>query len=295
MSVAVVSHTPVDQIENKGISVISVGGPTSYCGLTAKEFNFKVKLITKIGLDFPEDFKKLLAEKGLTISSNCISTSNPTTRFKLVLKDHERDLFLLARCDDITVEDIELDTDACIVSPIINEVRSDALAKISQQTGFIFLDPQGFVRKVRRNNSCYIGRTEMDVDRTCIKAIKVDEEEAFALTGVNGIDALKKLEIETAILTSKNKTTMLHKDHVYEITTEFIEARDSTGIGDIFAAAYTCGFVKNNDARWALCFGVAAAVTALKTNATGISKIPSRRDVEGYASILHDSLKSMSV
>ena len=295
VSVAVVSHTPIDQIENKGMSVTSVGGPTSYCGLTAKEFGFKVKLVTKIGLDFPEDFKKLLDEKGLTISSNCISANSPSTRFKLVLKDHERDLFLLERCDDITAEDIELDTDACIVSPIINEVRPDALAKISQQAGFIFLDPQGFVRKVRNDGSCYIGRTEMNVDRSSINAIKVDEEEAFALTGTNGIDALKKLEIETAILTSKNKTTMLHKERVYEITTEFVEAQDSTGIGDIFAAAYTCTFVKNSDARWALCFGVAAAVTALKTNAMGISKIPARKDIEGYASILHDSIKSISV
>jgi len=295
VSVAVVSHTPVDQIESKVISVTSVGGPTSYCGLTAKEFDFKVKLITKIGLDFPEDFKKLLDKKGLTISSNCISTNSPSTRFKLVLKDHERDLFLLARCADITAEDIELDADACVVSPVINEIHTDALAKISHQTGFIFLDPQGFVRKVRNDGSCYIGRTEMNLNRSGINVIKVSEEEAFALTGVTGIDALKKLEIETAILTSRNKTTMLHKGHVYEITTEIIEARDSTGVGDIFAGAYTCAFVKNNDAEWALCFGIAAAVTALKTNTTGISKIPSRKDVEGYASILHDSMKSASV
>ena len=138
-------------------------------------------------------------------------------------------------------------------------------------------------------------RSEMNVNRSSVNVIKVDEEEAFALTGVNGIDALKKLEIETAILTSRNKTTMLHKEHIYEIKTEFIEAQDSTGIGDIFAGAYTCTFVKNNDVKWALSFGVAAAVTALKTNAMGISKIPAKKDVEGYASMLHDTMKSMSV
>jgi sugar/nucleoside kinase (ribokinase family) len=295
VSVAVVSHTPIDQIENKGTGVVSVGGPTSYGGLTAKSCGFNVKLVTKIGLDFPEDFKDLLRERGLTISSNCISNSKPTTRFKLVLKDHERDLFLLARCDDITADDIEFNTDACIVSPIINEVRADAFTKISQKTGFIFLDPQGLVRKVRNDGSCYIGRTEMSIDRRKINAIKVDEEEAFALTGERGIDALKTLGIETAILTSKNKTTMLHQERLYAIATELIEAKDSTGIGDIFAGAYTCAFVENSDAKWALCFGVAAAVTALKTNTAGISKIPMRKDVEEYASTLHDRLKILSV
>jgi len=293
VSVAVVSHTPIDQIERKGVSVTSVGGPTSYCGLTAKEFGFRIKLVTKIGLDFPENFKKLLYKKGLTISSNFISTNNPSTRFRLVLKDHERDLFLLARCDDITAEDIELDTDACIVSPIINEISADALIEIPQQTGFVFLDPQGFVRKIRDDGHCYIGRTEMNVNRSSINIIKVDEEEAFALTGLNGIDALKKLKIETAILTSKNKATMLHKEHVYEITTELLEAQDFTGVGDIFAAAYTCTFVKNNDAKWALSFGVAAAITALKTNAIGINKIPNRKYVESYTSVLYDGMKSM--
>jgi sugar/nucleoside kinase (ribokinase family) len=295
MRIVVVSHTPIDQIESSKTSAMSVGGPTSYCGLIARQLDFDVKLITKIGLDFHDEFKQLLYEKGLRITDNCISTSSPSTRFKLVLKDHERELFLLSRCSDITAEDIELDNDACIVSPIINEVSVDALSKISKQASFIFLDPQGFVRKVRDNGSCYIGRTEMNVDRSRINVIKVDEEEAFALTGANGIDALKKLKVETTILTSINKTTMLHKERIYEIATDFIEARDYTGIGDIFVAAYSCAFVQDNDPGWALSFGVAAAVEALKTNTVGIFKIPAKKDVEAYARILHERMKSVSV
>jgi len=295
MRIVVVSHTPIDQIESRKTIAMSVGGPTSYCGLTARQLDFDVKLITKIGLDFPDEFKKLLYERGLRFSSNCISTNNPSTRFKLVLKDHERELFLLSRCSDITTEDIELDNDACIVSPIINEISVDALSKISKQASFIFLDPQGFVRKVRNDGSCYIGRTDMNVDRSRINVIKVDEEEAFALTGANGIDALEKLKVETAILTSINKTTMLYKERIYEIATDFVEAQDYTGIGDIFVAAYSCAFVQNNDPGWALSFGVAAAVAALKTNTVGIFKIPAKKEVEAYAPILHESMKSMSV
>lgn len=294
MSVAVVSHTPIDQIEKQGKSMTSLGGPTSYCGTTAREFGFNVKLVTKIGRDFPEDFKKLLDEKGLTISSKCVS-DKPSTRFKLVLKDHERDLFLLARCDDITAEDVEHNVDAYIVSPIINEVCADALNKIPELTNFIFLDPQGFVRKVRDDGKCYIDRTEMHINTSSIDVIKVDEQEGFALTGANGIEALKKLKIKTAILTSGNNTTMLHDERIYEITTNLVESQDSTGIGDIFAGAYTCSFLKDNDAKWALCFGVAAASTALKTNAMGISKVPARKEVEGYASLIYDRMKSESV
>ena len=295
MSVAVISHTAIDLIEKKGISVTGVGGPTCYCGLMAKSLDFKVKLVTKIGRDFPEDFRRLLHERGLTISDDCISATSPSTRFRLVQSDHERELFLIARCDDITDADVVFDADACILSPIINEVGIDAFDKISQQTDFIFLDPQGYVRKVASDGRCYIDRTELMIDKRKINVIKVDEEEAFALTGMRGIDALKKLAIKTAILTSRNKIAILHEDHVYEITTELIESTDSTGAGDIFAAAYTCTFVKNGDVKWSLCSGVAAATAALKINAMGISKIPTRKDVENYASLLHDRMRDRPV
>ncbi|MFQ5920830.1 MAG: ribokinase, partial [Nitrososphaerales archaeon] len=179
MSVAVISHIPIDQIESRSKkTAISTGGPPSYCGLTAKELGFDVRLATKIGLDFPDEFKRLLAERGVRIPRRCVSTSSPSTRFKLVLKDDGRDLFLLARCDDITLEDIELDADACVVSPIINEVQKDVLAEIPKHADFVFLDPQGFLRRVGEDQRIYIARTEMNLRKAGISAIKVDDEEA---------------------------------------------------------------------------------------------------------------------
>lgn len=295
MRIAIVSHTPIDQIEYGTETKISVGGPTSYCGLTARELGFDVKLATKIGLDFPEDLKRSLGKSGLQIPSGCVSPKSPSTRFKLVLRDKGRDLFLLARCDDITAEDIKLDTDTCIVSPIINEVHRDLLPEVRKHTGFVFLDPQGFLRRVGSDGRCYIARTEMNLGRAGINAIKVDEEEARALTGSIGIDAIKKLRVGIAILTGGNKTIMLHNERLYEISTEASRPSDSTGLGDIFAAAYTCAFAKEDDAVWALCTAVATSLAALKSNAMGISKIPARSDVEAGASLVRDGVKILHV
>lgn len=288
MNIAVVSHTPIDTIEGKEMKLTTVGGPTSYAGATAKALGFKVDLITKIGLDFPAEFRHILLENGLTIPKEAVSAKSPTTHFRLVLRDHDRDLFLLARCDDLTTDDV-VDASACVVSPVINEVNGKVLEQIRRRTAFLFLDPQGFVRSVDSAKKCYIARTELP--RISIDAMKADEEEAYALTGMRGREALKKLRAGTAILTNKNKTTMLHSGYFYEIETELIDAQDSTGVGDIFAAAYACSFAKESDARWALCNAVAASVTALRSGARGLAKIPAKGKTDSYASALHEGLK----
>lgn len=285
------SHTPIDQIERKDVVNTTLGGPTSYCGLTAKAMNLKVRLVTKIGLDFPQEFRRALDNRGLKINDGCISTKNPSTRFKLILKDYERELYLLAKCDDIGKEDIEIDTDACIISPVLNEIHTDAINEIIKRTNFVFVDPQGFVRRVASNGLCHVDNAELPFDRKKINVMKVDAEEAFALTGMHGVDALRRLGVKTAILTGTNKTIMLDREHVYEIATDVIESKDSTGAGDILAAAFTSSFLKRGELDWGLCYGVSAAISALKRNAIGIEKVPSRREIENYAYILHEDMK----
>jgi sugar/nucleoside kinase (ribokinase family) len=292
VKIAVVSQTPIDHIQSSNVDTISVGGPTCYSGLMIKSLSHDVSLVTKIGADF--EYREMLGQKGLIISDNHVS-DKPTTRFKIVIEGNERKLFLLARCADITVDDVDFDTDACIISPIINEVSSDVINRMSKRANFTFIDPQGFVRKVRDDGSCYIDKTTIDFSRLNVDAIKVDREEAFALTGLRSTDALHKLPAKTAVMTISNRTLMLHNQRLYEIATDAVSAKDSTGAGDILAGAYTSAFMQSNDAQWALCYGVAAAVASLKTNKVGIEKIPCRKDLEEHASKLHNGIRTLTV
>ncbi|MFQ5941504.1 MAG: hypothetical protein ACE5KA_07405 [Nitrososphaerales archaeon] len=291
MKIAVVSHTPIDYIQSSKVNTITIGGPTCYGGSMIKSFSHDVSLITKIGTDF--DLKDLLNKKGLTIHDNFIS-DKPTTRFKILIDGNERRLFLLARCADITVEDVDKDSDAVIISPIIHEVRSDVISKMSKRSNFIFVDPQGYLRKFSNDGRCYLDKTTFDFSKLNIDVIKVDIEEAFALTGSRGADALYKLPVKTAIMTVKNRTLMLHNERIYEIITDIIGTKDTTGVGDILGGAYTSSFVQTHDVLWALCNGVAASVLALKTNKVGIEKIPRRKDVEEYASTLQNKIRTVT-
>ncbi|MEM2759922.1 MAG: PfkB family carbohydrate kinase [Nitrososphaerales archaeon] len=292
MKIAVVSHTTIDQIQSAEINTLTIGGPTCYSGLMIKSLSHDVNIITKVGADF--EYKYMLSKNGLIIANDCVS-DKPTTRFRIAIHGNKRNLFLLSRCADINAEDINVDVDACLISPVINEVGIDVMMEMSKRTDFVFLDPQGLVRKVRDDGRCYVGKGTIDLSKLNIDATKVDRDEAFALTGSHSVDALYKLHVKTAIMTVNNRTLMLHYQKLYEITSEIIDAKDSTGAGDIFAGAYTATFMKSRDAEWALCYGVAAAVTALRTNRIGIEKIPSTKNVEEYASTLQNTLKVLNV
>ncbi len=279
MKLGIVAHTSIDHIINKEMEKITVGGPTFYAGLTLNRFNIDTRLITKVGYDFP------FSSGELRIDKECIVEA-PTTRFMLIINEYSRRLFLLAKCDDISIDDI-VDMDGYIVSPIINEISNDTLNYIAKNSSFTFLDPQGFVRRLR-NKECYIERTDLRVEG--IDVIKVDEDEAFALTGSIGIDALMAINADTSILTSKDRTIMLHKDRVYGMKFEPIKPIDSTGAGDIFAGAYASSYMKDKDHVWAFCSAIAASLLALKSNKVGIEKIPSLKMVEEEAKEIYEKI-----
>ncbi len=279
MRLGIVSHTTIDHIVSNYKEEITIGGPTYYAGLTIKPFNIDLELMTKVGYDFK--YTSLLP------IDTRYQVDAPTTRFRLFIDNYSRRLFLLARCKDIEVDDI-IDTDGSIISPIINEIDTDVFKHIIKRSSVRFLDPQGFVRSVR-NNECYIVRREIDTKD--IDMVKVDEKEAYALTGLDGIDALKRLEAKVCILTNNDKCLMLYNDKIYYIEFDPIKSIDSTGIGDIFMGVYAVYYMKDKDPFLALAGGVAAALLALESNRFGIDKIPSKEMVERRVEELYKKIR----
>ena len=90
MKVGIYSHCTIDSLVY-GDSIYEVpGGPASYCSLTARKQKFDVNLSTKYGADFP--LTEFLLENNISIEDK-LSSSN-TTRFKIILNDSDRKLFI---------------------------------------------------------------------------------------------------------------------------------------------------------------------------------------------------------
>lgn len=274
MKIAIASHITLDSIDNEDNYYL--GGPACYCGLTCRQLGFETILVTKVGKDLPEDKRDFLNRNLVDI--NQFEKECLTTKFSIRQYDDTRQLTLLSKCNPLTVDDVsDIDADGWIVSPVIDEVPLDVLRAITKKGKFVMLDPQGYLRKVQLSGTISLHRS-VALDWSGVSAVKADDHE-FKIGPINAdfvISATRRV-----IHMNEHK---LRLDHIPTI--------DSTGIGDILSAVFTCIYIKEKDSRLAICSAAGAITAALKANAIGLDKIPTKSKIEEYAVILSEFYRS---
>ena len=171
MKIAVFSHCTIDSIELRNSIHELPGGPACYCSITAKNLKFDSELYTKYGKDFP---KEILLNKNINFE-NALSDLL-TTRFKIRINDSDRTLSLLNTCEPIEYSPI--DVDGVVVSPVYHEITSDVYEKILNGSNFIFLDPQGFLRRTDSEKKIILENTDIDLSK--ISAIKTSPDDIYS-------------------------------------------------------------------------------------------------------------------
>ncbi|MGI0012637.1 MAG: PfkB family carbohydrate kinase, partial [Nitrososphaera sp.] len=296
MRIGIASHVVLDSIKGAdGTVTESLGGPPCYCGLTSRRFGFEVALATRIGKDMPVEFLRILDQNKITILQSQVLPDRPTTRFTITAEGHMRNMVLQSKCAPVTSEEIRnMKVDCWLASPVADEVPADVLGSIKQNGGgrnFVMLDPQGYMRRVDQNGVVLL-RERLELELSGIRAIKVDQEEMAALTGglggLEGMLALQSKGVEFVVSTSHEEIHLLHGKTQYRIKMRQLDARDSTGAGDILSAAFCCAYMKERDPLWALCFGAGAVRAALETGQAGLAKIPSMSRIEESASYFYN-------
>jgi len=286
MKLDVFSHCTIDTIQINDSKYVVPGGPACYCSLTARILKFDVRLHTKFGSDFP--LVNYLTEQKI-VFEDALSTK-PTTQFILNLVNSERTLFLQNKCESIN--SVTLDTDSVIISPLFDEISIELFEKIKKNANFVLLDPQGFLRRKNSENKIYLEQADLNLSN--ISAIKVNQDELKYLTGTSNVDGIKILQkkgIDSVILTDKQNISLLSKNRIYSITLPNLELVDTTGIGDIFCAAFCCTMLREKDILWALSFAGGAAQAALESKQIGLEKIPSKGAIESNAYYFYNTVK----
>jgi len=286
MKLDIFSHCTIDTIQINDSKYVVPGGPACYCSLTARILKFDVRLHTKFGSDFPLvnylTEQKIVFEDALSIK--------PTTQFILNLVNSERTLFLQNKCESIN--SVTLDTDNVIISPLFDEISIELFEKIKKNANFVLLDPQGFLRRKNSENKIYLEHTDLNLSN--VSAIKVNPDELKCLTSASNIDGVKILQkkgIENVILTDKQNISLLSKNKIYSITLSNLELVDTTGIGDIFCAAFCCTMLREKDILWALSFAGGAVQAALESKQIGLEKIPPKGAIESNAYYFYNTIK----
>lgn len=286
MKLAVFSHCVLDTIQINDSSYQQAGGPACYCSMVAKNLKFDVDLFTKFGNDFPYDIH-LTKNK---INFHDALSKIPTTRFRILIDGSDRTLYLEQKCEHIDFSNFN--SDGTIISPVFDEISGETFKEIKKNSNFIFLDPQGFLRRINPNNAIYLEKTNLDLSK--ISAIKVNLDELENLVGATDESALKSLQkngIEYILFTNKKNISMLVKDRLYSITLPTSELFDTTGVGDIFSAVFCCTLLKENDFLWALSFAGGAAQAALESKQVGLQKVPKKGAIETNASYFYNMIK----
>ena len=282
----VVGHITIDHIISPTLDLISLGGPPSYAGLMAKRLGADVDAATKVGLDFPEHYTLYLT-RYINILKPAISQKKPTTRFQIQQHSSGRRLKLISRCEDIEEDQIQAKSyDICILNPVAGEVSKGLANVVRSAAKYLFLDPQGFLR--RFDSQGFV--TLSDMDKTLLRdvdVLKVDYEEMRSLTSSaepkQALNELHKLGPKVVILTSHSGyVTLSMREKIYRIPIPAVNGRgETTGAGDILAGAFAASFPQNGDLLRAVCVGVSAATLAIR--GVGISKIPTREEVSELA------------
>lgn len=298
MKIGIASHIVLDTIKGAdGRTTESMGGPPCYCGITARRFGFDVELATRVGGDFPEAQRNLLRENAITLKEWHIAKDAPTTRFALEPDGEGRRLLLHSKCEPVSAQEIAgMKVDCWLASPVIDEIPAGTLDAIKKNRGkkdFVMLDPQGYMR-VAGSDGRIAFKDALDIDLAGVTALKVDAQEMAALTGglqgLDGMKALQKKGIEFVLATEHRAVHLLHRDMHYWIKLRDVDTPDSTGAGDILAAGFACGWVREKDPLWAVCFGAGALRAALETHEPGLAKIPPMNKIEPSASYFYNTV-----
>ena len=282
MKLAIFSHCALDTISLEGNSYEQIGGAASYCSIMARQFKFDMDLFTKFGPDFP---KQYLTEHKINLI-NSESVQN-TTKFAISISGSERILKLENECEPIDYSDV--DADGHIVSPIYHEISNDVLKNIKDDSNFLFIDPQGFLRQKDSDGNIILKKSNLDLSD--VNAIKINPEEGRNIVDGSNDEmmlALQKKGIEYVLLTNKTDVSLLVKDRIYSLKLPNKNIHDTTGIGDIFCSTFTCTMLKEKDFLWALCFAAGSAQAALESNNVGLQKIPKKGMVENNASYFYN-------
>ena len=120
----------------------------------------------------------------------------------------------------------------------------------------ISLDGQGLVRPAREGPMVLDGDCDLDALRP-VSILKLAEDEALALVGGMRSEQLRSLGVPEVVVTLGSRGSIVFANGLAEhVATRAVRpARDPTGAGDAFAAAYLVGrsrgFTPSAAARWA--------------------------------------------
>lgn len=285
LDVVVIGHIAIDSnVLPWGVIENALGGAPTYAGFALAALGMRVGVVSKVGVDFPDKFPPLYSKFGLDTEGILVAGEHTTTFENIYDEQGNREQVCKHVAPRISPDDIPpqyLDSASFYVSPIAGEVTPEVLRAIKRKTNLVMLDPQGILRRIGRD-----GRIELGLPPALgdflkhVDVVKLGKEEARVFRGGlrEVLEQLRAMGPKTAILTRGGEPcAVLSEEGFREIEGLKVEAKDLTGAGDVFGAAFLSRYLGTRDVFDSTRFASVAA--GLKVRYRGPTGFPSKTEV----------------
>ncbi len=298
MSLLVVGSIALDTVETPFGSVVdALGGSATYFSLAAGLFG-EVRLVGVVGEDFPEDYRRILAGRGID-TAGLVTRPGRTFRWTGAYKGAMNEAETLA---------VELN--------VFGDFNPD-LPEEYRDSGFVFLAnglpsvQKAVLRQVpdARLVVCdtmnYYIENALDDLRdllTEVDALVLNDQEARMLTGVDSLVRAGRIILTmgpTFVVIKKGEhgALLVARDGVAALPAYPTgEVKDPTGAGDSFAGGMMGSIAASGDFSFegikrAMGYGTAVASLTVEGFGTEALRAASRQDVEGRVRQLREMLR----
>jgi len=284
LDVVVVGHVALDvNIFPWGVVENALGGAPTYSGLQFAALKQEVGIVSKVGIDFTEKFPPIYSKLGLDTEGIYVAGEHTTTFENTYDELGNRTQVCKHVAPRITPEDIPgayFDARAFYVSPIANEITPEILKLIKRKSNLVMLDPQGLLRVIGADGRVGVRPRDLSEFLKHVDIIKLGREEAVVLKGgvEESMRSIRDSGPGIVILTKGGEqTTVLCEEKFVRIGPLRVEARDMTGAGDVFGAAFLSRYLATRDVLHSAKFAVAAA--GLKIRYQGPTGFATEREI----------------
>ncbi len=299
MKIFLIGHIVIDTIVRNDETRRAMGGTVIYGAFAGIKHGAQSKIISKIGLDFPDEYLIFLSRSGIDISGIRVKEDSPTTRFKLVYKNTERTLFLQAKCSDMGINDIpvkDIEGNIAVIGSVIGEVTLPAIEMISKKSLMTVSDVQGYLRRVVNKK-----RIELEATKDVFKVISLSDivhaevYEARVLYGTSDpIELAKKIVEDGATISlitqGENGAYIATKEKViYVPAAQPNRVVDTTGAGDVFTTVFSIEYQKTRSIESAA--ALASAAVSYLIERPGIEGLRNRWELTNRANKVKENIR----
>ncbi|KPV62462.1 MAG: putative sugar kinase [Candidatus Bathyarchaeota archaeon BA1] len=268
---------------DKGIHE-SLGGVATYTSLTAAKLGAVVGVVTKVGMDFRDEYLEYLQKAKIDLLGLEVKMGKTTVFENSYDEWGKRTQRLLSHMEPIGSEDIPaayFNAKCFHFGPVFHEISYDTIKLARAKRILTSLDPQGYCRERGPNHVVELRRwVEAKEVLPYVDILKCDETEAEKLTGTGDLGKAAKLIYglgpSIVLITQGVKGSILcYEDALERVPVIPAEKLvDSTGAGDAYAAGFIVEYLRTKDPKRSALY--ASCVASFVVEGVGTTTLPIR-------------------